>query len=75
MVFGLQAKVLSIAMKETVILLCTALSACTMAKPGMTPDSKAKDRYECEKEAYDSNARGLQLDGLYRDCMRARGYT
>ena len=48
----------------------------TMTKPGMTPESKAKDRYECEQEAYTAAGGNAALlsNGLYRDCMRARGY-
>lgn len=52
-------------------------SGCTtLTKSGMTPESKAKDRYECEREAYQAanGAPGLLSNGLYRDCMRARGY-
>lgn len=63
-------------MKRAIILSALALSACaTMTKPGMTEESKAKDRYECEHEALDTrHAGGLMVNGLYRDCMRARGY-
>jgi len=54
------------------------LGACaTMTKPGMTAQSKAKDRYACEQQAYDA-AHGNPLlvsNRLYRDCMRARGYN
>lgn len=53
------------------------LGACaTMVKPGMTADSKAKDRYECEQEVYHVAGGNpwMLSNGLYRDCMRARGY-
>lgn len=64
-------------MKAMLLLCVVAAAGCsTMTKPGMTPESKAKDRYECEQEAYaaaNGNA-GLLSNGLYRDCMRARGY-
>lgn len=53
------------------------LTGCaTMVKPGMTPDSKAADRYACEQEAYTAAAGNAFMlsNGLYRDCMRARGY-
>jgi hypothetical protein len=45
-------------------------------KTGMTPESKAKDRYECEQQTYQAanGNMGLLSNGLYRDCMRARGY-
>lgn len=59
------------------ILLCAALAGCaSMSKPGMTAESKAKDRYECEQETYAAAAGhvGMLSNGLYRDCMRARGY-
>lgn len=59
------------------VLLCAAATAAgcaTLHKPGETPEGKAQDRYQCEKEAYDSRAHGLERNGLYRDCMRARGY-
>jgi hypothetical protein len=51
------------------------LSACaTMTKPGMTPQSKAQDRYDCERQVYDSHATGaLVQNAMYRDCMRAPG--
>lgn len=52
------------------------LSACAMTKPGMTPETKAKDRYDCEQQAY-ALAQGnpwMLSNGLFRDCMRARGY-
>ena len=60
------------------IALCALLAGCaTMHKPGETPESKAKDRYECEMQVYQvSNGNpGMVSNGLYRDCMRARGYT
>lgn len=53
------------------------LTACsTLTKPGMTPESKAQDRYECEHEAYRIAAGNpwMVSNGLYRDCMKARGY-
>jgi len=63
---------------KKLLLLCTVvgvLGACaTMTKSGMTPQSKAKDRYACEQQAYKA-AHGNPLlvsNGLYRDCMRAR---
>lgn len=47
-----------------------------MTKPGMTPQSKAQDRYDCERQVYDSHATGtLVQNQMYRDCMRARGYN
>lgn len=47
-----------------------------MTKPDMTEDGKAKDRYACEQETYQAAGGNLGLlsNGLYRDCMRARGY-
>jgi hypothetical protein len=64
-------------MKRTITLLCLALAGCTtLTKPGMTPESKAKDKYECEQEVYHAAGGnvGMLSNGLYRDCMRARGY-
>lgn len=57
-----------------VALLLTGCS--TMTKPGMTPESKAQDRYACEQEVYKvaQGNPGMLSNGLYRDCMRARGY-
>lgn len=42
----------------------------------MTDEGKAKDRYECETQAYQlAGANPMMLsNGLYRDCMKARGY-
>lgn len=60
-------------MRYVILLL---LAGCTMTKPDMTPEGKAKDRYECEQETYHA-ARGNTMmlsNGLYRDCMKARGY-
>lgn len=59
------------------VLAAMLLTGCaTMVKPGMTPDSKAADRYACEQEAYTAAAGNAFMlsNGLYRDCMRARGY-
>jgi hypothetical protein len=56
--------------------LAVGAACATMTKPGMTVQSKAQDRYQCEQEAYKA-AHGnpwMISNGLYRDCMRARGY-
>jgi hypothetical protein len=55
----------------------TLLACSTMVKSGMTPESKAKDRYECEQDVYKvaNGNPGMLSNGLYRDCMRARGYN
>lgn len=47
-----------------------------MTRPDTTPEAKAKDRYACEQETYQAAAGsvGMLSNGLYRDCMRARGY-
>lgn len=63
-----------IRMRYLIVLL---LAGCTtMTKPDMTADGKAKDRYECEQETYHATGGNAMLlsNGLYRDCMRARGY-
>lgn len=60
-----------------VVAFATALSSCaTMTKPGITIESKARDRYECEQQTYAAASGNALLvsNGLYRDCMRARGY-
>jgi hypothetical protein len=59
------------------LVVCAVLPACTtMTKPDMTTESKARDRYECEQQAYAAAGGNALLlsNGLYRDCMRARGY-
>lgn len=43
-----------------------------MTKPGVTPESRMKDRAECEQAA--APAQALNAYAIYRDCMRARGY-
>ncbi|HEX4051177.1 MAG TPA: hypothetical protein VHY19_09885 [Steroidobacteraceae bacterium] len=59
------------------LLLQLMIGCTTMTKPGMTSQSKAKDRYECEQQAYTAAGGNplLVSNRLYRDCMRARGYT
>jgi len=64
---------------KTRLLCCVLLSlvgCATMHKPDETPEQKAQDRYECEREAYTAAGGNSRLlsNGLYRDCMRARGY-
>lgn len=65
--------------RQTLIVLAAAtLAGCaTMTKPGMTPESKAKDRYDCEQQTYQAaNGNTMMLsNGLYRDCMRSKGYS
>lgn len=53
-----------------------ATGCATMHKAGETVDGKARDRYECEQEVYTVAAGNAFMlsNGLYRDCMRARGY-
>jgi len=52
------------------------LTGCaTLHKPGVTQDEANKDQYECERDVLDSHARGFMQSAMYRDCMRARGYT
>lgn len=53
------------------------LTGCaTMHKPGETPEGKAQDRYTCEQQTYVAAGGNTMLlsNGLYRDCMRAKGY-
>lgn len=60
-----------------VIMIMSWASGCaSMHKPDETAQARAKDHYECEHEAYASTegAPTLIAGGLYRDCMRARGY-
>ena len=64
--------------RVTLICAVAAVAGCTtLTKPGMTPESKAKDKYECEQQVYQvaGGNPGMLSNGLYRDCMRARGYT
>lgn len=58
-------------------MLALLVAACaTMHKPGETVDGKAQDKYACEQEVYAvANGNPMMLsNGLYRDCMRAKGY-
>lgn len=61
------------------ILLCVALAGCASPfhKPGITQDQFNKDRYECQQEAFtaEQNRPLYMVNALYRDCMKARGYT
>lgn len=60
-----------------VTIMSWAVNGCTtMTKPDMTAQSKAQDRYACEQEAYQAAGGNAWMlsNGLYRDCMRARGY-
>lgn len=63
---------------KALILLCVALTGCaTMHQtPRESTDQHAKDHYECEQETYAAAQGhiGMLSNGLYRDCMRARGY-
>lgn len=59
-----------------VLLLSVALAGCTtMAKQGITQDEVNRDKYECERDVYDSRAAGLSRTAMFNDCMRARGYV
>lgn len=60
-----------------ILLAAAMLAGCaTMHKADETPEGKARDRYACEQEVYQVAGGNPYMlsNGLYRDCMRARGY-
>lgn len=63
--------------RNTLVLVAALLAGCALTNPNVTPGQQAKDKYECEHEAYSSTqgAATFVADGLYRDCLRARGYN
>jgi hypothetical protein len=52
-------------------------TGCALHKPGETSESNAQDQNQCEHEAYEASggSPGLLSNGVYRDCMRAKGYN